>query len=1196
LWLLVPGIALIGLASWVLLGWATGREAWAAFGPGRLPMMSNAALCFVLLGGGFLAATTRWRGGAVVAGIVVGLIGLTNIMEFLTGWRSGFDELLFRDAQREFQGMMAPNTAVSLLACGLVTGLLGTRRFWMRTFILFAGLVMAVAFLALCGYLADLPTAYTWGARGMSLPASLGFLVAAGGIFGWTLSGMEARKEAQTRLTPFFVVAGAVVLAVGVLAGVSSRQQEKTTWWVDHTERALTTLTGLELGIIQLESGVRGYAVSGDNIYLALHDEWRADVLYKFALLRELVSDNPGQSARMAELAPLIEAKLARNDLVYALCRSGKRSEAAEAISTNKGVRLTGEIHRVAQAVEAEERRLLIMRESASASSAGQTRAGVLLGSVLACFTLAMGWLILRRVESARRKAEEQVRTSEEHFRMLVENVRDYAIFILDPGGCVATWNTGAERLKGYRADEIIGRHFSLFLPPEDREAGQPETLLAIARERGRGESEGWRLRKDGARFWANVIITALRNHDGVLVGYAKFTHDITGQKQAGERIRESEERFRNAFEFAGSGMAIVGLDGRWLRVNSRLCEILGYDERTLLAKTFRDITHPDDLEANLEQIRTLFSGECRFYHLEKRYLHRDGHIVWGRLTSSLVRDAAGAPLHFVSQIEDVTERKLLAENLAQARDEALMASRLKSEFLANMSHEIRTPMNGIIGMSGLLMETDLTPDQREMGAVIQRSSESLLAIINDILDFSKIEAGKLRIDAAAFDLREVVEETLSLLAPKAHAKGVELACDFDPTLNHRLIGDGGRFRQVLLNLAGNAVKFTETGEIVVRIHQVAKTEETITFGCEVRDTGIGIAPEMQRLLFQPFTQADGTTTRRFGGTGLGLAISRQLVGLMGGELRFESEPGGGSKFWFELSMPAQAAGVESLQLPPGLRVLVVDDNATNRRILANQLAAFGVAADVLGQPEQTLAKLTERHEAGAPYHLAVLDWNMPGQDGLQLAREIRAHAAFADLPLVMLSSSGSPGDVEQISEARFAALLVKPMRTEQLYRCLLTILGRQIAVSKGPAAAGWKSLALRAGTGLRILMAEDNRTNQMVARRLLEKMGHTVEIANNGGEALACLSRQTYDVVLMDCQMPLMDGYEATRRIRSGQVAGANPDIPIIALTAYAMPDDRLKCLQAGMSDYVSKPVRPDDLHQAFLRVGLFVTPPTTA
>ena len=526
-----------------------------------------------------------------------------------------------------------------------------------------------------------------------------------------------------------------------------------------------------------------------------------------------------------------------------------------------------------------------------------------------------------------------------------------------------------------------------------------------------------------------------------------------------------------------------------------------------------------------------------------------------------------------------------MQENLAQARDEALEASRLKSEFLATMSHEIRTPMNAVIGMAGLLAETQLEPEQEEMARTLMGGAETLLSIINDILDFSRIEAGRMRLDAADFDFRRVVEETVALLAPRAHEKSVELTCEFVSAPETMLLGDSGRVRQVLTNLIGNAIKFTDKGEVGVTVRTTPAGPARSKVRVAVRDTGVGIAQGAQGRLFQPFVQADGSTTRQFGGTGLGLAISRQLMELMGGEIGFESEAGKGSVFWFELEFTRRAKETEAVEipLPAGLRVLVVDDNETNRRILIGQLEGWGVEVEAVPDASGALARLRDR-QAGS-WDLVLLDWQMPQISGLELAVEIRADAAFAELPLVMLSSAGPMADIGTATTAGFAAFLTKPVPAQKLNRCISRVLADMAA--RGGASPGGVRASNRAARGMHLLLAEDNPANQRVATMLLEKMGHTVEVACNGQLALGKLAGQRFDAVLMDCQMPVLDGYAATQRIRLGALAGVDRKIPIIALTAYARTEDRARCLEAGMDHHVTKPIRAAELRAALDRCG---------
>ncbi len=797
------------------------------------------------------------------------------------------------------------------------------------------------------------------------------------------------------------------------------------------------------------------------------------------------------------------------------------------------------------------------------------------------------GYYVMVQDRTRRKAAEREQQASRERLVRIFDAVNS-GLVLQSAGGGIEECNSAAERILGLTRDQIMGR--TSFDPRwqalnEDGSPCPPEQHPAVVTLRTGEPVRGFLMdvrRADGKRAWVSINTEPLRTPDGGVQAVVVSFEDITARRQAEAAVRESEERFRNAFEFAGIGMAIVGLDGSWLRVNRALCEIVGYTEETLLKQTFQAITHPDDLTSDLQHVRELLAGERGFYRMEKRYFHRDGHIVWINLTASLVRKADGKPLHFVAQIEDITERKRLADSLAEARDQALTASRLKSEFLANMSHEIRTPMNGIIGMAGMLMDTNLSAEQRDMGQVITGSAESLLSIINDVLDFSKIEAGKMRIEPAEFELRPVVEETLSLLATRAHEKSVELACDFDPALAVTLRGDAGRIRQVILNLVGNAVKFTEQGEVVVRVRRLREQAGRTAFRIEVTDTGVGIPHEAQPRLFQAFVQADGTTTRKFGGTGLGLAISRQLIELMTGQIGFESEPGRGSTFWIELELPhvATPAAVKLTALPAAARLLVVDDSETNRRILLAQLLNFGVRAEAVADGATALARLRAQTAAGEPFHAALIDWHMPGMDGLALATAIRADEKLTALPLVVVSSAGPSPDPAGANVV-FEAFLTKPVREAQLHRSLARVLNRPEILAPNRAAPADAS-------GLRLLVVEDNPANQLVARMLLTKLGHGVDLAGDGEQALEQLGRQRYDAVLMDCQMPRLDGYEATRRIRAGVVPGLNRRIPVIALTAYALPHDREKCLNAGMDDYVTKPLRIAELCAAFSRCGL--------
>ena len=665
-----------------------------------------------------------------------------------------------------------------------------------------------------------------------------------------------------------------------------------------------------------------------------------------------------------------------------------------------------------------------------------------------------------------------------------------------------------------------------------------------------------------------------------------ELTNENAERKRAEEELRRSEKRFRTSMEYAAIGMALVAPDGRWLRVNRALCKIVGYCEAELLATNFQSITHPNDLEEDLNNVRKMLASEIDSYEMEKRYIHKDGQPVWVQLNVSLVRDTEGQPVHFISQIQDITERKRQASELADARDVALESARLKAEFLANMSHEIRTPMNGIIGMTGLLLDSPLNAEQHEFVDTIRTCGDTLLTLINDILDLSKIEAGKLSFETIDLDLRSAVESAVELVAERAQSKRLELVSLVHQDVLTSLRGDPGRLRQVLMNLISNAIKFTERGEVVVRAVRNAETDTDVTIRFTIQDTGIGITEEGCRRLFQAFSQADGSTTRKYGGTGLGLAISKRLVEMMDGEIGVDSTPGVGSTFWFTARFEKQPnAPVRDSKRTHdlhGVRVLVVDDNATNRRIVRLQLKSWGIASDEASSAEEALVLLRSEHAASRPFDLAVLDMQMPTTDGVQLARDIKADPTLANTRLVMMTSLGKGEHDAAIKEAGILICLTKPVKQSKLFDALATVMSKSdddlLDMATTNASDPSTSVSPSSSRGsARILVAEDNPVNQKVILRQLAKMGYAADAVGNGLEVLQALTRIPYDLVLMDCQMPEMDGYAATAELR------CRPDnsgrIPIIALTAHAMEGDREKCFAAGMDDYISKPVNVEEL-----------------
>ncbi len=777
------------------------------------------------------------------------------------------------------------------------------------------------------------------------------------------------------------------------------------------------------------------------------------------------------------------------------------------------------------------------------------------------------------RVVAERQRAQ----TTLEHERFLLHTLLEHlpdAIYFKDREGRYTRASQSLASSLRLTPDEVVGKTDTDFFPAPFAEASRAEERLAMEHKRPVLRKEERRLWPEGNEAWTLTSTFPLCNEDGDVVGVFGISHDITAQKQAAAI-------FRGIVEASPNPIIVVGRNGAIELVNAATESLFGHMRDELIG----------------EPVEVLIPYRFQTQHVADRQEFFDRpqarSMAPGRSLVGRCKDGREVPLEVgLSPIEmpsgpavlasayDMTTRVEAEETLIAAKVAAEEASRAKSDFLANMSHEIRTPMNAVIGMTELVLDSDLDASQRDYLNIVSESAESLLTIINEILDFSKIEAGKLELECRDFDVREEIGDTLKSLAEPAHMKGLELAWRVAQDVPQQLLGDPVRFRQVIVNLVSNGVKFTKQGEVVVSVEKLPSEDPFVELQVAVRDTGIGIPEEQQVRIFSAFEQADSSTTRQFGGTGLGLAIASRLVQKMGGRLWLESQPGAGATFHFTARLETASRVAEPTREAPALsqtHVVIVDDNATNRRILQELLRHWGMRTTAV---ESGAAAMDALHSLGAeqPPPIVIVDANMPEMDGFMLVDKLRRTAAFRDLGVIMLTSGSRDGDSARCEQLGIARKLMKPTKQSELFDALLSVTGQP--ASAGNSATASRSPALRLPK-LRILLAEDGKANQVLAMGLLRRDGHEVVLAEDGAQAIARLNEGSFDLVLMDVQMPVLDGLEATRQIRE-QEAQSGKHVPIIAMTARAMKGDREKCLDAGMDGYVAKPVRKEELLQA--------------
>lgn len=783
----------------------------------------------------------------------------------------------------------------------------------------------------------------------------------------------------------------------------------------------------------------------------------------------------------------------------------------------------------------------------------------------------------LARSIEEHKETEDRLRNSEAFYQTLVDTLPQN-ILRKDIQGRFTFANKKFCHSVGKPLNDILGKTDFDFFPREMALKYQRDDARVMTTLENLDTIEA-HVTPSGERLFVHVLKTPLYDALGRVIGIQGIFWDVTQRKKTEEALAYERDLLRALLDNIPDRIYFKDVESRFIRCSASMVKRLGVtDQSEVIGKTDFDF-HPRELaqEFYQDEQTIILTGKPLISKLE-RQIDMDGNPIWASVTKVPIYNQNGSVTGIIGISRDMTELKKAESALEQARDEAVESARVKSQFLANMSHEIRTPMYAITGMTGLLMDTRLTQEQREYASTIRDSTETLLQIINDILDFSKVEAGKLTFEIIDFDLREAVESTVEMLAENAQKKGIELNSWIRAEVPCRLRGDPGRFRQVLANLLSNAVKFTEKGEVLVSISCVSETESEVVVLFEVSDTGVGIPREAMPLIFQPFTQADGSTTRKYGGTGLGLTISKQLVEMMHGEMGVNSSAGKGSVFWFKLPFEKQAFSDPFGSEPPaelaGVSVLIVEPHETSRRILCDALEIARMKVLSVRTAKQALDFLREAAGRTDPFQVAIVDISTPDFEDLALMHAIKADSQLASLRTVVLNALGNRLDPAMMQGARISSCMTKPVRVSRLYDCLVRVLSGQGDDTKFfPSEAFREVLPYYAAAkrNIRILVAEDNTVNQRLTLRQLKKLGYNADAVANGREVLESLQRVPYDIILMDCQMPELDGYETARQIRQGS-GSVSPYI--IALTANALLGDRNKCLGAGMNDYLPKPL----------------------
>ena len=1017
-------------------------------------------------------------------------------------------------------------------------------------------------------------------------------------------SGLFARTwSAARKAQPGFAFALVCVGVIGLIAYLTVNRLRSDEEWARHTADVISSLRLLLSDVTDGETAQRGYTIVGEEKYLEPYVRAQERVTSDLQSLRRLTADNAAEQYRLDLAEPIIANRMARLAEEVELRRTQGFAAAQAATATGLGKQLHDQIRGVVAEMEAVEQGLLRRRQSNATHSGELAKAVVVGGSILALVFLLAAILAAEK-DFVRRRTQAALAGRLSRMGTWSVKVPGFAVKWSDEMCAIHEVPAGFAPPTGDILD---------YYAPEFR-GTVTEAFRACAQDGTPFDLELELLTARGRRLWVRFIGEAVPDAAGVTRSVQGACQDITERRRLERELEEAKlaavvREGAQRYSFLADTVPLIiwsarpdgGLDyfnEVWFRYTG--LELVAAKDWGWCAAL-----HTDDLQPCIERWTHSFTTGDNFETEVRLKRAADGAFRWHLVRGRPRRDGQGRIVQWVGSCADIDDavrgkETLQASNeeletrvrertseLHAAKEAAESANRAKSEFLANMSHEIRTPMNGIIGMTELLLDTELNPEQREYLGMARTSAHALLGLINDILDFSKFEAGKLELEAISFSLRDCLGTTLKSLGIRAEQKGLELTADIPEEIPDHLIGDPVRLRQIVTNLTVNAIKFTQRGDVMLRVAVESKTDDSWGLHFSITDAGIGIPAEIQSAIFGAFAQADGSTTRHYGGTGLGLAIVSQILQHMGGCIWVESVVGVGTTFHFIAPFPVRFTPVPNVRHADpgqlkGRRVLVVDDNAVNRRILSEMLMSWRALPTVVASGAEALAEMRRGARVGTPFGLVLLDGMMPGMDGFMVVEKMREHAELREATVLMLSSAMPSGVAARCRELGVTGYLTKPVFQSELLNAILAAIGG--ADAREPAARAAPSE--QAGRGLRVLLAEDNAINRALAAALLEKRGHSLVHAANGREVVAAAAREAFDLILMDVQMPEMDGWEATRRIREAEsLTGRHT--PIAAMTAHAMAGDRERCLAGGMDEYLSKPIDKTALGALLARIG---------